>query len=290
MKRMKRIGLFILLAIIVGTAMWGMTKMYRAMFGNNHYYQSSRAYTTQDGLINQKMVPHQRLVRLTKLTHGTQFTGNTSLDQVTQTHRYRVGKDNISNFTGKDAKLQLYTESKLMTKPKVVAAAKFWNTLAGQTIVEVVDSAKRSDEVVHDTKEDNKSLGGQTYDRRGMVFHPANWHSSGLSASEKQDWQEAVLIREVGHALGIPSLAGGELGTNAFRQGKIGSEVMGYWSVGSEAPVRNKLGVQSTAMDGAALALAGLSWKRPQKLATWVYTDQTPVVTYHGGKITSTFK
>ncbi|WP_125581829.1 hypothetical protein [Levilactobacillus cerevisiae] len=292
MKVFKRFVFFVLLAAVVGTAMWGMTKMYQAMFGNNHYYQRSRAYTTQDGLINQKMVSGKKLQQLTSLTHGTAYTGNTSLDQASVTYRYRVGKNNISNFMGTDTTLQLYTESKLMTKSMVQDAATYWNTLAGQQIVSVVDSAKQSDEVIHDSKSDSNStsLGGQTYDRQGMNFHPANWKSKGLSSAEKQDWVEAVLIREIGHALGIPSLAGGTLGTNAFAEGKIGSEVMGYWSVGNAAPAVNKLGVKSTVMDGAALALAGLSWKQPQRLAKWVYTDQTPYVLYHDGKVTSTFK
>ncbi|MFD1455924.1 hypothetical protein ACFQ44_09630 [Levilactobacillus lanxiensis] len=290
MKIIKRVVLLVLLAAVVGTAMWGMTKMYRAMFGNNHYYQRSRAYTTQDSLLNQKMISRSKMVQLTNLTHGTQYTGNTSLDQAAKTYRYQVGKEKISNFMGTDATLQLYTESKLMTKSMVQDAATFWNTLAGQKIVTVVASAKQSDEVIHDTKTDDKSLGGQTYDRQGMVFHPANWKSAGLSTAEEQDWREAVLIREIGHALGLPSLGGGKLGNNAFVHGKIGSEVMSYWSVGSAAPAINKQGVKSTAMDGAALALAGLSWKRPQRLAQWVYTDQTPFVLYHDGKISSTFK
>lgn len=290
MKVVKKLVFFIVIVAVVGGAMWGMTKMYAAMFGNNHYYQRTRAQTTQDGLINAKLVSAKKLKKLTALTHGTQYTGNTSLDQAAVTYRYRVGKNNISHFVGKGQTLHLYTASKLMTKPMVRDAATFWNTLAGQTVVTVVDQAKQSDEVIHDKQDKTKSLGGQTYDRQGMVFYPANWHSSGLTAAEKQDWHEAVLIREIGHALGIPSLGGGAQGTNAWTAGKLGSEVMGYWSVGQTAPAANKLGVKSTTMDGAALALAGLSWQRPQRLATWVYTTQTPVVTYHNGRVWSMVK
>ncbi|MFC6288895.1 zinc metalloprotease [Levilactobacillus angrenensis] len=289
MKIMKWLGGLLLLAVLIGGAMWGMNRMYRGMFGNNHYYQRSRAYTTQDGLLNQKMRSPQQMKRLTQLTHGTRYTGNTSLDQAARTYRYRVGKDDISNFMGTDAKLQLYTTSKLMTTAKVRVAASFWNRVAGQPIVQVVQSAKQSDEVIHDAqpKAHDQSLGGQTYDRQGMVFYPKNWRSSGLAATEKSDWQTAVLIREIGHALGIPSLAGGRQGTNAFDQGKITAEVMSYWSVGSAAPAANRQGITSTTMDGAALALAGLSWRRPQRLASWVFTQHPVIVHVHDDRVTT---
>lgn len=289
MKKVKWLGVLLGLALLIGGAMWGMSRMYRGMFGNNHYYQRSRAYTTQDGLLNQKMRSARQMRQLTALTHGTRYTGNWSLDQAATTYHYRVGQDNISNFMGADATLQLYTTSKLMTPAKVRAAATFWNRLAGQRIVQVVDTAKRSDEVIHDAQPAKKdtSLGGQTYDRQGMVFYPQNWRSSGLSATERADWQQAVLIREIGHALGIPSLAGGSRGTNAFDHGKIGAEVMGYWSVGSAAPKANRHGITSTKMDGAALALAALSWKRPQRLADWVFTQHPVVVHVHAGQVST---
>lgn len=287
-KNIKRISFLILLIAVIAGAMWSMTRMYQGMFGDNHYYQRTRAYSTQDGLINQKLVDTKKLQHLTTLTHGTRYTGNTSLDRVAKDYHYRIGQDDILNFIGNDAKLRLYTESKLMTKSMLKDAATFWNTLAGQQIVVVVNQAKQSDEVIHDGKTKKGSLGGQTYNRQGMVFYPQNWKSSGLSASEKANWREAVLIREVGHALGIPSLGGGKQGLNAWNAGKIGSEVMGYWSVGSAAPQANKEGITSTSMDAAALALAGLSWEKPQRLAKWIYARPNGYVNYHNGKITTT--
>lgn len=248
---------------------------------NHHYYQ--RTKTDNRGIIARNYYSQDQLKTLTAITHGSQYHGNTSLDTAATTHSYQLDGKPLPNIVGKDGVLQLYNQSKFMTTKMVRDAASYWNHIAGSHIVEVVDRQSQSDEVIHDGKNQRGVLGRQAYNGQGIMYYPANWHVANLSAEQQNNWQEAALIHEIGHALGIPHLGGGPLGGNAASAGVYNMDFMGPWS-----PSKSDLGVRSTTVDAAALALAGLSWQHPRKLASWVLTNPTATVTYNDGVLAST--
>lgn len=285
-KWMKRIGWLLGLALVITGVFVGMNRLHVLMYGNVRYYQRTKPYNPTEGVVNQKIFSKSQLRTLTRMTHGTKYTGNTSLDRVATDYTYRQSGQNIQNFMGSDGVLQLYNESKLMSTPMVKDAATFWNKVAGKPVVRVVDSARASDEVIHDSQTKQKYLGGQHYDGTGIQFFSKNWQSQGFSKQADRDNREAVLIREIGHALGIPNLGGGPAGEAAGRTGYITTEVMGVWETGPNRLPANRQGIRSTPMDAAALTLAGTSWQRPQRVSTGALTGQPRVVTYHVGHVT----
>lgn len=248
---------------------------------NRHYYQ--RTKTDNRGTIAREHYSQEELTKLTQITHGGQYHGNTSLDLAATKYAYQLEGKPLPNIVGQDGVLQLYNKSEFMTTAMVRDAAAYWNRLAGVKIVEIVDRQRLSDEVIHDDENQRGVLGRQSYNGQGLIFFPQNWHISNLSAKDRNNWQEAALIHEIGHALGIPHLGGGPLGGNAATAGIITTEFMAPWR-----PVRNPLGVRSTTVDAAVLALAGLSWQQPRKLASWVLTTPMATVTYDQGRLTST--
>ncbi|NLR09348.1 hypothetical protein HEQ50_04995 [Lactobacillus sp. ZJLC28-8] len=279
------------MAVILGVILLGyliFKIMRRIIAGPNHsYYQRTKAYA--QGTIQLGLYSQSEIETLTSITHGDQYSGNTSLDEVASKHVYRMAKKNLPSVVGRDGILHLYNASTFMTTAMVKAAAKYWNLLAGELIVEVVEKHYLSDEVICDGQTPRRVLGGQTYNGRGIVFYPDNWHISHLSPENQNNWQEAVLIHEIGHVLGIPHLGGGPFGNNAINDKLATTEFMGPWSVGfAKSPRQNEYGVHSTVVDGAALALAGLSWQHPRKLANWVLTDPQATVTYNNGILKST--
>lgn len=257
---------------------------------NNHYYQ--RTKTFNKGKIQQNIYSQSELSQLTLVTHGSQYSGNTSLDSASTAHVYQLNGQPLPNIVGPDGVLQLYNQSGFMTSQMVVAAAKYWNKIAGKKIVEVVSKQYQSDEVIHDGQNSQAVLGGQTYNGQGIRFYPGNWRSlASLSKRNQNNWKEAALIHEIGHALGVPHLGGGILGTNANTDGISTTELMATWTVAqSNSPKQNNAGVRSTNVDAAALALAGLSWEKPQRLASWVLKTPGSYVNYDNGKIVSTIK
>lgn len=282
----RRLGWLAGLALVIAGVFGGMNRLHILMYGNRQYYQRTKPDSTTDGLVNRKLFSQSQLLQLTTLTHGTTYTGNTGLDDVATRYVYRQSGKSIRNFMGSDGVLQLYSESKMMRPAMVKDAATFWNQVAGYRIVQVVDSAKASDEVIHDGQTKGKSVGGQQYDGTGIQFFPANWQTKGFTARENLNNQEAVLIREIGHALGIPTLGGGRLGENASAVGYITTEVMGVWESGPNRLPANQKGIRSSQMDAAAVALAGISWQRPRRLATKVLTNKQSIVTYDAGRLT----
>lgn len=254
------------------------------------YYQRTAQYHNEGGAIDKSIYTQSELESLAAITHGTQYHGNTSLDKTATDHVYVLANVPISNFMGSDGILQLFNESKLMTDEMVEDAAKYWNTIAGRKIVEIVSSQAESDEVIWDSQEPSTALGSQHYDGKGIMFYVKAWRvDSELSPEHAIDWKEATLIHEIGHALGVTHLGGGEIGYNAQDAELHGTEFMSTWSVCTEkSPPENLNGVRSTDMDAAALALAALSWEKPQKLASWVLTNPEMYVNYHNGEITST--
>lgn len=289
-KIIRRIFYLIIVIIVVAFTVNSMNKIYISKFGNKHYYQRSTAVSTTDGLVNQKIYSKAKLKALTTITHGTKYTGNTSLDRVSMTYHYKIGKNNINNFMGNDGVLQLYNQSSFISNKMVKDAASIWNKLAGQTIVEVVDSQKKSDEVIHDSQKKTKyGIGGQTYNRMGIFFYPNNWGVTGLSARGLNNWKEAIILKEMGHALGIPNLGGGEMGTNDQQANRKNADFMGNWGVELvNAPKSNLKGIKTTRMDGAALQIAGIAWPRPRRLAGWVFKEPQAYIEYNNGKITTT--
>ncbi|WP_203642153.1 hypothetical protein [Levilactobacillus andaensis] len=253
-------------------------------------YQRTATYSPAGGRIDRHLYSQKQLRALTAITHGNQYRGNTSLDAVTTRHVYQLDGRNLANIVGADGVLQLYNESHFMTTRMVKDAAAFWNQVAGTTVVEVVSRPDRSDEIIHDGKSSRSVLGGQTYNGRGILFYPGNWRIQNLSQRNQQNWKEAALIHEIGHAFGIPHLGGGPLGTNASKAGVQTVELMAAWSVGRVgSPPENEQGVKSTSMDAATLALAGLSWQRSRRLAGWVLNSNR-VVLYDNGRVTTTPK
>ncbi|HJE86159.1 MAG TPA: hypothetical protein K8U88_01105 [Levilactobacillus hammesii] len=289
-KWLKRLGWLLGLAMVIMGVFAGMNRLHILMSGNIRYYQRTKPYNPNEGGVNQKLFSKPQLQTLTlqtltRLTHGNKYTGNASLARVATDYTYRQSGQNIQNFMGSDGVLQLYNESKLMRTPMVKDAATFWNKVAGETIVQVVDKARASDEVIHDSQTKQKYLGGQHYDGTGIQFFPKNWQSQGFSTQDNQVNREAVLIREIGHALGIPDLGGGPAGENAGREGYITTEVMGVWETGPNRLPANRRGIRSTPMDAAALAIAGTSWQRPQRVATSVLSGHQLTVVYHSGRV-----
>ncbi|WP_225428343.1 zinc metalloprotease [Levilactobacillus enshiensis] len=250
-------------------------------------YQRTATYSPPGGRIDQHIYSQKQLRALTAITHGSQYRGNTSLDAVATQHVYQLNGRNLANIVGNDGVLQLYNDSHFMTTRMVKDAAGFWNRVAGTQVVEVVAHPDQSDEIIHDGKRTQPVLGGQTYNGKGILFYPGNWRIQNLSQRNQQNWKEAALIHEIGHALGIPHLGGGPLGTNAAKAGVATVELMAVWSVGrAGSPPENELGVKSTSMDAATLALAGLSWQHPRRLAGWVLQTQR-VVLYDNGHLTT---
>jgi len=284
-KLTKRLVLLLGLALVVAGVFMGLNRLNASMTDDAHYYQRTKATNTVDGVINLKTYKQSELEQLTKITHGTKYTGNHSLDAVATRHVYKLGGKSIRNFVGSDGILQIHNESKMMTTPMVKDAAEFWNRVAGYDIVQVVDKPKASDEIIHDAKSQDKYIGGQQYDGTGMKFYPANWKKKGFTAAEDQINREAVLIRELGHALGIPTLGGGRTGGNAGAIGYITPEVMSVWETGPNMLPANRKGIRSTPMDAAAVALAGISWQHPRKLGAAVLKGQQVTVIYNSGQL-----
>ncbi|MFC6261542.1 zinc metalloprotease [Levilactobacillus fujinensis] len=289
-KALRRILYLVVLAVVVFFVVKGMTKVNVSLFGNHNYYQRSKGTSTNDGLVNRKTYSQAKLKQLTTITHGSKYSGNTSLDKVATSYSYKMAGRTINNFMGRDGVLQLYNESSFMSDKMVKDAAEYWNNLAGAQIVEVVKTAKASDEVIHDSQEQNKyGIGGQTYNNMGMLFYPRNWAVTGLTTRGKNNWKEAILLREIGHALGIPNLGGGAAGNNDRVANEKSVDFMGNWGVElANAPIENQHGITSTPVDAAALTIAGIAWLRPQKLANWVFTTPKATVKYNNGKIVST--
>lgn len=292
LKSVRRICLLVVVAAAIVGILWGMTKMRVATHGNQRYYQRTKATSTTESQVNRKLYSRKQLQRLANITHGTQYTGNTSLDRVATKYVYELSGDEYSNFTGSDGVLQLYNQSSFMSDRMVRAAAAYWNKLAGQQIVKIVNTAGASDEVIHDSQKKNRNgVGGQTYNRMGILFYPKNWGVTGLTVSGKDNWKMAILLRTIGHALGVMDLGGGTKGLNALTDDVKTTDFMGNWGVElATSPKVNLKGVKSTSMDAAALAMAALAWQRPHKLASWVLTNQQMSVTYNYRKLKSTVK
>lgn len=261
--------------------------------------QLTPQYCNVGGKITQNIYHQSELEKLTSITQGDTYTGNTSLDTVSTDYVYQLKGVNLTNFVGNDGVLQLYSTSEMMTPQMVQSAADYWNKLAGAKIVEIVATQAESDETIRDSDANgilvngklSYPLGGQNYNGEGILFYPNHWHLDETTLPEafKNNWKAATLIHEIGHALGIPHLGGGVDGENAIRDGVLGSEFMCSWAVGVVgSPSENINGVKSSKMDAAALAMAGLTWEKPRKLASWLFSEEEASVLYNDGVITTT--
>ncbi len=232
-------------------------------------FANTGAFSNLGGVVTLNVYSDTELKELTSITHGTQYTGNTDLDRVYTEHVYKNGPANRLNLVGQDGFLKLYNQSKFIPKEAETAVANFWNYVAGEEIVRFVNTVQESDEVIHDISGDNGVLAAQTYDGNGLVVYPDSWHIDDLSKEQQENWHLTTIIHEIGHGLGIPHLGGGVDGANAGKAGKFGNELMGPWSV-----FDNPDGAKSTLIEAAALAIAGLTWRNPRRLASWVLDDK----------------
>lgn len=182
-----------------------------------------------------------------------------------------------------------------MTDEMFQTAANYWNKIAGKQLVILVNDPSKSDETMQDSYKINYdgsgnrvyTLGGQTYPNEwvgvdqkspnkyvnagnGIVFYPNDWSLSSFTDSQLINIKISVIIHELGHALGINHLNGGDTGNNYFDKA---------YSLD---------GVTSTKQQAAALALAGLTYQSPQRLASWVLTSPDSVVKTDLYKVSST--
>ncbi|WP_086349996.1 hypothetical protein [Candidatus Enterococcus clewellii] len=269
-----------------------------ATYQGTSEYQLTPAYCNVGGKITRNMYSQPELEKLTSITHGDVYNGNTSLDTVSTDYVYQLEGANLTNFVGSDGILQLYNTSELMTMQMAESAAAYWNKLAGAKIVEIVATQAESDETIRDSDANgiwvngtlHYPLGGQSYNGDGILFYPNHWQldSTALPKAFKNNWKVATLIHEIGHALGIPHLGGGSDGENAIRDNVLGTEFMCSWAVGViGSPLENIEGVRSSKIDAAALAMAGLTWEKPRKVASWLFSEEEASVLYNNGVITS---
>lgn len=255
-----------------------------------NYYQNTPAYSNPRGAVSLEEYSQQELETLAAIAQGeNQFQGNSSLKLTASDHFYGI-EDGLpyKNFVGEDGILQLYNESSLMTTNMVEQAAEYWNLLAGQTVVEVVGTQEESDEVIYDVAGNTGTLGGQTV-LYGIRFYPDSWlvlQSSEYTETEKHLWKMATLIHEIGHGLGVPHLGGGRDGGNASADPAnihYGTEFMAPWR-----PKENPTGIISSQQVAASLALAGLTYQKSQKLASWILEEPNASVSYNTNKTITT--
>ncbi len=299
---MKKRGLILsVILAIAGCLYIGKTDVFAENGATNQRVtinQLTPEYCNVGGKIMVNIYHQAQLEKLTSITHGDTYSGNTSLDTVSTKHVYQLEGDNLKNFVGSDGILKLYNTSEMMTLEMVQSAAEYWNTLAGTKIVEIVRTQAESDETIRDSDTNGimvngkitYPLGGQTYNGEGILFYPNHWHldETTLPDAFKNNWKEATLIHEIGHALGIPHLGGGADGANAIRDNVLGTEFMSSWAVGVHgSPLENINGVKSSKIDAAALAMAGLTWEKPKKLASWLFSEEDTCVVYNNGNIAS---
>ncbi|KRN76620.1 hypothetical protein [Weissella minor] len=231
-------------------------------------YANTLAFSRADGSIDDSIYTDAELKQLTTIAYGDQFNGNANFERVYTERVYKNGTSKYSNLVGADGVLKLYNDSKMLPKAAESAVADFWNHVAGEEVVRFVNVVENSDEVIHDVAGDNGVLGAQTYNGNGLIMYPDSWHIDHLTAEQQENYHMATVIHEIGHALGIPHLGGGNDGTNAANAVRFGNEVMGPWSI-----LDHPDGIQNTLVDAAALAIAALTWRKPRKLATWIFSD-----------------
>lgn len=255
----------------------------------SNYYQNTPAHTNPDGKINLTIYNQSQLNELSAIAGGDdQYLGNTGLRLAATDHIYAMKKGvPYPNVVGDDGVYQLYNESEFMSDQQVQFAAEFWNKVAGKKIVEIVANREDSDQVIYDSEwtggGEQVPLGGQTF-HSGIQFYPSNWVVEAFTETQLDQQKVATLIHEIGHGLAIPHLGGGEDGVNAPNNNFFGNEVMSTWS-----PIVNTEGIISTKELAASLALAGLSYQKPQRLAQWILPNKSYNVTYLPSKeITST--
>lgn len=250
-------------------------------------YQNTSSYANPNGAISLDQYSQAQLNELATIASGdNQFSGNTclSLAATEHVHVKDLGYP-YRNIVGPDGIYKLYNESTFMSDSQVEFAAEYWNKLAGKKLVEIVHTKAESDQVIHDEEKskNGKPLGMQTYSR-GIEIYPNNWDVLAHTETNLDLQKVATLIHEIGHGLGIPHLGGGYDGGNSAVSELFGAEVMALW-----APTLNPNGIVSTKEDAATLALAGLTYEKPMKLASWVLENDSYQVSYLPTKvITST--
>lgn len=258
----------------------------------DNHYQNSPAYSNPDGKISYRGIYQQsELNKLAEIAGGDdQYLGNSGLRLAATDYFYGM-KEGVPyyNVIGPDGVYQLYNESEFMSDQQVRFAADYWNKLASQTIVEVVENREESDQVIYDSEwigSGGVPLGGQTY-TNGLKFYPGNWKPDQFNETQLDQQKVATLIHEIGHGLGIPHLGGGVDGANASRDIQWGSEFMAPWS-----PFRNPDGIVSSDENAASLALAGMTYQTPKKLAFWILGKKMIIMWFihHQKKLSQQFR
>src|SRR5699024_7484118 len=140
------------MVVILGMILVGYIgyRMSWKIVGGPNLWNYERTITYDLGTLHQGLSNQSEIKVLVNWAHGDRYSGNTSLDEVASKQVYRMSEKNIPNVVGPEGVLHLYNESTFMTSAMVEAAAEYWNLLAGETIVEIVDQHRLCDEVIHD--------------------------------------------------------------------------------------------------------------------------------------------
>ncbi|WP_125682698.1 hypothetical protein [Levilactobacillus yonginensis] len=107
-KQIKTLVAVVLVTILFGGMTYFGKSYHRDLVEgpNNHYYQ--RTKTFNKGKIKRHLYAQSELSKLTLMTHGSRYSGNTSLDSAATAYVYQLNGQPLPNIVGPDGVLQLY--------------------------------------------------------------------------------------------------------------------------------------------------------------------------------------
>lgn len=260
------------------------------MLNRTSEWQNTPGFSRTDGAIDTSILRQKDLETLSHIVaeaddfHGNVFYGKVATEHVL----VQPGKDDrddpIRTFLGSDGILQIANRSTYITDDIVQVAVDYWNKLAGAPIMAFVSDTADSDEVIHDMASipGSNTLMAQSYLGDGIICYPENFKQGSYTDEEFNNQKASTVIHELGHALGVSHMGGGDSGDNA---GVLDENLQpAYWSedfMSTWAPRRNPEGVTSTHIDAAALTIVGMAWEKPRQVAAWsLKFDQSSLTLY----------